>query len=334
VKQKEHIRCPKCDWEPYAGCLWVCDVCKTKWDTFDTHGQCPGCRKIFIDTQCPKSKGGCGEMSLNADWYEYLPIEKSNFTSLFSWKKKDKLPVTAMDKKWTENGLILLAETFEPIYFRSLTTITPDKQYFDRKFDRTEADAEYILGKVASIMNVKLWEIQLMFYSNEPIEFSEGIVSTPQEKLNKGWHSPSGKYIDHGLGHKEIWIELRLLKDTVNLTARIAHELANYKLLSEYGFEEKDEQLSDLACIVFGFGIFLGNSFFKFSQWTGGTHQGWRMKRNGFLPEQIIAYAMAWLAHYRNEDIAWKQYLDKTILKYFDQSYEYISQNKDIIKWE
>jgi len=271
-------------------------------------------------------------MSPHADWYEYITKEPTNLGSLFFGKKKNILPITNGDKKWIEDSLLLLADMFEPMFFKSLITITPDKQYFDYNFNGAEVDAKFILEKVASIMNVKLWEIQLMFYSDEPTKFSEGIVATPQEKLKGGWNSPSGKYVDNGLGNREIWIELRLLKDPINLIARIAHELVNYKLQGEYGIEEKNEYLSDLASIGFGFGIFLGNSYFKSSQWTGTSHQGWRMKRNGYLPEQMIAYSMAWLAHYRNEDISWEHYLNKTMRKYFEQSYEYIAQNKETIK--
>lgn len=311
----------------------MCDVCKTKWNTFDTHGQCPGCGKTFIDTQCPRSKGGCGEMSLNADWYEYTTKEPASLNSLLFWKKKKTLPITNGDKKWTEDSLLLLADMFEPVFFKSLVTITPDKQYFDHNFNGTEDDAEFVLEKVASIMNIKLWEIQLMFYSDEPTKFSEGIVATPQEKLKGGWSSQSGKYVNNGFGNKEIWVESGLLKDPVNLTAQIANELANYKLQSEYGVEEGNKFLSDLAIIGFGFGIFLGNSYFKFSQWSGNSHHGWQMKRNAGLPEQVIAYAMAWLAHYRNEETAWKHYLNKTMMKYFEQCYTYIDQNKDMMKW-
>jgi len=114
----------------------------------------------------------------------------------------------------------------------------------------------------------------------------------------------------------------------------MAHELAHYKLLGEYRMDENDELLTDLTAVALGFGIFIGNSYFKFGQWTGTSHQGWRMKKRGYLPEQVIAYAMAWLAHYRNEDVSWKSYLNKTVRKYFEQSYKYIGQNRDAIKWE
>ncbi len=334
--QDVHVSCPKCGWEPDETCRWQCSVCKTAWNTFATRANCPGCGKVYENTVCLKSKGGCNQVSPHADWYEKVEIPKTklNVKSLLSLGKKEKLPITENDKKWVERSLLLLTELFEPIYLKSLSTITPDKQYFDREFTGTEEDAEYILERLISIMHIDAWEIQLMFYSNKPTSFSEGITATPQDKLKGSWKSSSGKYIDNGLGHKEIRIELEELKDPISLISTMSHELAHYKLLGEYRMEENDELLTDLTAVAFGFGVFKGNSYFKFAQWTGSTHQGWRMRKSGYLPEQVIAYAMAWLVHYRNEDISWKQYLNKSMRKYFDQSYEYIKQNKDTIKWE
>lgn len=61
---EEKIQCPKCEWEPDADSRWHC-TCGTLWNTFDTYGQCPGCKKIWKDTQCP----ACDGWSKHADWY-------------------------------------------------------------------------------------------------------------------------------------------------------------------------------------------------------------------------------------------------------------------------
>jgi hypothetical protein len=330
-----YISCPKCGWEPNENCLWICDECRTKWNTFETHGKCPGCGKVFIDTQCIRRKGGCGQMSLNVDWYEpveaILPKEKEKF--VWFWQRKNEPPITKADKKWVEDSLLWLSELFTPEVFRSLTTVTPDKQYFDRDFTGTEEDVDFILERLALIMNIKPWEIQLMYFSNKPTEFSEGISETPSEKLKGSWTSKTSELIDKGFGCKEIWIELDQMKDQIALIATISIELAKYKLTSEYMVEDHINLFADLTSLVFGFGIFRANSFFKFAQWQGNTHHGWQMQKSGGLPEPVIAYVMAWLAHYRNEDVSWKSYLNRTTKKYFEKSYKYIEQNKDKMKW-
>lgn len=274
-------------------------------------------------------------MSLNADWYEEIEIEKpkSIISSIFS-RKKDSLPVTENDKQWVEQSLIFLAELFEPVYFKSLKTITPDKEHFDRDFNGTEEDAEFILNKAASIMSVKPWEISLMYFSEQPGEFSEGINVTPSEKLKGGWTSRESELMNKGFGDKEIWIDLAQINAPISLIVTISTELSKYKLMSDHAIEDDINSLAHFTAIVFGFGIFKGNDYFKFTQWQGSTHHGWRMQKRGGLPEPIIAYTMAWLAHYRNEDISWKHFLNNTVRKYFEQSYKYISNNKESVKWE
>ena len=62
------IACPKCDWEPPASARWQCS-CAHVWNTFDTGGQCPACRKVWRTTQCLR----CLKTSAHHDWYRDLP---------------------------------------------------------------------------------------------------------------------------------------------------------------------------------------------------------------------------------------------------------------------
>jgi hypothetical protein len=64
----EKISCPKCTWEPDGKAYWGC-TCGVFWNTFDTYGKCPGCGKVWKDTQCP----ACAAWSPHADWYTELP---------------------------------------------------------------------------------------------------------------------------------------------------------------------------------------------------------------------------------------------------------------------
>ncbi|HVV55841.1 MAG TPA: hypothetical protein VHC47_10970 [Mucilaginibacter sp.] len=333
-KHKIHISCPKCGWKPDGGIYWMCSVCKTKWNTFETRGRCPGCGQVYEETRCPRNRG-CGQVSNHADWYREIEMPKTgSVASLFSLHKNDEPPVTINDKMWIEQSLLFLAELFEPVFFNSLTTITPDKEYFDRDFDGTEDDAEFILKKVSSIMSIKPWEIKLMYFSEQPGDFSEGIANTPSEKLKGSWTSRESELVNKAFGDKEIWIDLAQIGDPIGLIVTISNELSKYKLISEYAIGDDVNNLAHLTAIVFGFGIFKGNDHFKFTQWQGNTHHGWRMQKRGGPPEPVIAYSMAWLAHYRKEDISWKLYLNKTMQKYFERSYNYIEKNKDKIKWE
>ncbi|MES2109270.1 MAG: hypothetical protein V4577_11000 [Bacteroidota bacterium] len=273
-------------------------------------------------------------MSLNADWYTQRDIiieDEPETKSFWFWKNKNKLPVTDADKKWVERDLIWLSEVLEPVYFKSLSTLKPTD--FEGGTKLNEDDAEQILQKMISIMNIDGWEIRLMYFSNRSAKYTEGIVETPSEKLKGSWNSATGKYVDNGLGNKEIWIEERQLDDLQSFVSTLAYELATFKLMNEYDAKDKDPLLASLMAVAYGFGIFMGNSYFNFSQWTGSSHQGWSMRKTGYLPEQVIAYAIAWLAYYRNEDIDWASAFNKTMKKYFDQCYKYIAEHKEKVRW-
>ncbi|HOY68367.1 MAG TPA: hypothetical protein PLP29_15910 [Candidatus Ozemobacteraceae bacterium] len=70
------IRCPLCGWRPRKTDRWSCsrcDVpegftggCGTSWNTFQTHGLCPGCRHPWQWTCCL----ACAGWSLHEDWYD------------------------------------------------------------------------------------------------------------------------------------------------------------------------------------------------------------------------------------------------------------------------
>lgn len=324
------ISCPRCDWEPDDACRWVCTVCNTHWNTFETRGVCPACGKVHEETQCFRRKGGCGEVSPHADWYEETEVANNQPSSSWSfrfWENKDELPVTPADKEWTERALVLLCDTLEGEYVQSLPTITPEKKYFDRKFKGTEQDAEFIFGRMINLMAIDAWELELKFYSNKPAPFSEGIVATPSPQLHGPWVNPTMGYVDNGYGQKEVWIDMDILNDPERMVAVLAPHLAQHKLWSVHRMAENDKLLAALAAVVFGFGIFTGNAYFHFNQWTYASRRGWKMRRSGYLPEQVIAYAMAWLAVYKGEDIAWKSHLSRTIKKYFEQSYNYIQSH-------
>jgi hypothetical protein len=79
IKEEEsdfsRIRCPLCAWQPDASSLWCCADCPTPehffdgcyaiWNTFDTHGVCPGCGHEWRWTSCLRCRG----WSLHEDWY-------------------------------------------------------------------------------------------------------------------------------------------------------------------------------------------------------------------------------------------------------------------------
>ena len=60
------IFCPRCEYVPKRADVWSCEAaCGCEWHTFDTHGECPNCGKIWEETQCLS----CQLWSPHKEWY-------------------------------------------------------------------------------------------------------------------------------------------------------------------------------------------------------------------------------------------------------------------------
>lgn len=243
------------------------------------------------------------------------------------WNKKKKLPITEEDKIWVDEDLNWLKTELGQEHFMEIRTITPTKEFYDRTFDGTEKDAEFILERTMKLMNIQNADIKLDFFSDSPIEMSDGTILTTPADFDGSWKSASGTYEQTENG-TVISIETGQLKNPISLIATISHELAHHILLGENRIEENDEFLTDFTAIVYGFGIFIGNSRFNFSSFSTNDGFGWQSSSQGYLPEQLIAYAMAWLSKERNEKTDFSQYLNQSMKKYFDLSIDWLMENE------
>jgi len=239
------------------------------------------------------------------------------------WNKKKKLPITKEDQVWIDKDLNWLWAEFGQEHLMEIRTVTPTKYFYNKTFDRTEKDAEFILKRTMELMNIRDVEIKLQFFSDQPIEMTDGTILATPADVNGNWDSASGTYQQTENG-TIISIEKRQLKNPISLIATIAHELSHQILLGENRIEENDEFLTDFTAIVYGFGIFIGNSRFQFTS----EGFGWQSSSQGYLPEQIIAYTMAWLSMKRNEKTNYSQFLNKSLKKYFDQSIAWLIENE------
>jgi hypothetical protein len=242
------------------------------------------------------------------------------------WNKKKKPPITEEDEEWIELELMFLKEILGEKHFDELITITPTREFFDFTFKGNEEDSEYVLKRVKELMYIDDASIKLCYFSDEPIKMDDGTILSSPAESNGEWKSAAGIYEDLD-DEKIIYIERGQLKNTFSLIATIAHELAHYILLTENRIEENDEYLTDLTAIVYGFGIFMGNSRFQFIKNQNSNFSEWQMSSQGYLPEQVIAYTMAWLSNYRKENTEYKKFFSIEMTKYFNQSVVYLMRN-------
>lgn len=94
-----------------------------------------------------------------------------------------------------------------------------------------------------------------------------------------------------------ITFDPRLVAQPEVLVATFAHELAHGLLDTVEdvppGGEDFEEPMTDLAAVFLGFGIFLCNAAFEFSQDFDGRWMSWQTTTHGYLPEDTLAFALA-----------------------------------------
>lgn len=242
---------------------------------------------------------------------------------------KPKPTVTPEDKEWIEEAFVWFEQQYGSEYLKKLSIIEPTRAFFDRDFDGTEADADFLLERICELMEIKGVNINLYFFSEAPIEFTDESTEAKLDESESGY--ALGKYSEADNNTFEIGIETSQLRDVESMVATIAHELSHLILLGEGRLHENDEPLTDLNCIALGFGIYTGNSIFRFQQWHGTSHQGWSASGHGYIPEQVAAYAMALLQQYQKNSQDWSQYLNKSLGKMYKRNLKYLQTTSDKI---
>jgi Zn-dependent protease len=77
--RRRDLACPNCHQSPPAGPFWICDACRTRFDTFAEEHVCPGCEKIHPRTMCP----ACRKMFPGVEWHEAMEDEVPEAREVF-----------------------------------------------------------------------------------------------------------------------------------------------------------------------------------------------------------------------------------------------------------
>lgn len=240
--------------------------------------------------------------------------------------KKNKLPIEPEDKEWLEDAFLWFEKVLGRNTLLKQPMVLPTKEYFNWNFNGEEKDAHLVLEKVTEIMKADSSRITLDFYS-EPtqIELIEGLMTVQGD-----YQGTSGRYLEYHDGQIEIMLERKQLRNPISLIATIAHEVAHVKLIGEKMIDKNDEFLTEIAVLVYGFGIFNANtSVVRMNSWSGTTHTGWQITGGaGYLHYKVHGFALALYANYRNDlSPEWLQYLEKDVQRSFKVSMNYIREN-------
>ena len=115
------------------------------------------------------------------------------------------------------------------------------------------------------------------------------------------------------------------------LVATFAHELGH--ALHMRATEELDEPpelyelFTDLTAVFLGFGVFLSNARFEFSQFSDGGRQGWQMSGAGYLPEADLIFATALFMAIKNiSETVPKPFLKPRLQKMLSKAFKQLSK--------
>lgn len=228
-----------------------------------------------------------------------------------------KCPVSEKARVWIEDSLDRLCREFGEASLRG-EVLLPQSVIAPAGYGGTEADLHAVLRRLCVRMNVPVEAVQIEMDDdpgNPELQLRVPIV-----------HKFSG-----AAGHFQrrgdafvVTISRGQLPDLIALTATLAHELAHVRLLGEQRISRDrsdQEQLTDLATVFFGLGVFTANAAFDYSQ----SQRGWQTSHLGYLGEAMFGYALAYYADLRGEgNPPWSGALDVNPRSYMRKGMRFI----------
>lgn len=251
--------------------------------------------------------------------------------NLFKKKRTYEEPLDYEWRKYYENNILYLKDVVSEIPLENRKMFLPTQSDFPIEWNGAKENAFEVLKIVSEAMQINPSEIEIEFYSEGATELNSGTSLIFLENDTESELSAGQYHGKNGTGKYEVSVNTITLNNPEALIATIAHELCHIKLLGENKIEENDECLTDLATVVFGFGIFTANSSFQFYQ----TNDRWSCNTNGYLTHNEWAYSLALFAFLRNENNPdWLNFLNPSIKGEFKKSIAYMIKNeKEIFRF-
>ena len=240
---------------------------------------------------------------------------------------KPKLPVTEEERLWVDEGFRRLSRMLGSSRLQNATVVLPTDDHFPHPYSQTEAGLEALFCQVCSFMQVPRGHVELAV-----IPDSSELVEMLPEFSHKS-EGPAGLHFGSTSEDERPLVAVRrsLLKDPLALVATLAHELGHVILL-DGGHLSRDtedmEPLTDLVTVYLGMGVFTANASRRFQQFQNDRKQGWSMRRLGYLPEVVFAYALARFAAERGEERPqWIAHLSANLKAWFHQSAAWLKKD-------
>jgi len=178
---------------------------------------------------------------------------------------------------------------FDALRRRPLVQPTP--RFFPERGLQGHALAEAVFARVRGYAGMADWPCELQVQVADP-----NPVVAPALLVKNSPLSPAGTFRATE-GGALITYHPNRMGDPMSLVATFAHELAHYRTAGcpepPPGGWEVWEHATDLAAVFLGFGLFLANSRFRFSQFSDGQTMGWQWRQQGYVSEPEILHMHA-----------------------------------------
>ncbi len=208
----------------------------------------------------------------------------------FFKKRTEKPSVTDEDKKWIEKNISGYIEQFGLDHLEKSPFLIPEYEIFPYSNLRDGEQLDNLFKQVCRIYDIDPNEIDLVIFEDVKSKTWFRGENVPVQ-IKKS--DPLGIYVKNHLKDQKkykVLLAKSNFKNIWSLIATLSHELAHVKLLGEGYMADNTpdlEPLTDIACIFYGFGLFLANSVIsKDDYW---------MSRQGYIPNEMISYSNALL---------------------------------------
>lgn len=177
-------------------------------------------------------------------------------------------------------------------FYEDTQLVLPTRTYFPSKVNDVQEAATVTFETVKKYAGLEDWPCKLMAQEEDidPVVGETLVVqNTPGSALGSFQYKAQDEVI--------ITYNPEILTNPTQLVATFAHELGHYLTGTAPepppGGWENWEFATDIAATFLGFGVFMANTAFIFSQHTGVLSQGWKTSHGGYLSELEHIYALA-----------------------------------------
>ncbi len=211
----------------------------------------------------------------------------------FFRKKNNKASVTTDDKLWIESNFIWLISTFGLDRLKNKPFILPKSNIFPYKNLNDEEQFEKLLIQLCGYIEIKLDDIRINIFDDiNTKQWSEWKPKLHREDINL-----NNRDREEDKKRYSIKLAKSNLNNPQHLTTILVHEIMSEKLIVG-SYVEKNQNdwdaVIDLACIFFGFGVFMSNSIVL-------TNEIW-LDKKFYLPSQLLSYSNALLCYITKSD--------------------------------